>query len=104
MKYRKIVLILLGLLWLMWVWFLTINCVSREELAQRSMLPIAVAAFKHDWIVFENSRLMDNDKFKAYVEKKVKGTGYIEIKYDEIVRLHKTYLARAWVFYKKVKK
>jgi len=68
------------------------------------MLSTAVAAYKHDWIVFENNRLMDNDKFKAYVEEQVKNTGYIEIKYDEVVRLHKTCLIRAWVFYKKVKK
>jgi len=104
MKYRKIILILLGSLLFIWLWFLTINCVSRKELIQRSMLSTAVAAYKHDWIVFENNRLMDNDKFKAYVEEQVKNTGYIEIKYDEVVRLHKTCLIRAWVFYKKVKK
>jgi len=77
---------------------------SRKKLIQQSTLPIAVAAYKYDWIVFENNRLMDDDKFKAYVEKQVKDTGYIEIKYDEVVRLYKTYLIRAWVFYKKVKK
>ena len=68
------------------------------------MLPVAVVTFKHDWIVFENNRLMDNDKFKAYVEKQVKDTGYVDISYDTAVRLHRTYLIRAWVFYKKVKK
>ena len=104
MKHRKIIPILLGSLLFVWLWFLTISCVSRKELAQRSMLPTAVAAYEHDWIVFENNRLMGDDKFKAYVEKQVKDTGYIDISYDTVVRLHKTYLIRAWVFYKKVKK
>ena len=101
MKYHKIILILLGSLLFIWLWFLTISCVSREELIRRSMLHTAVAAYKYDWIVFENNRLMDNDKFKAYVEKQVKDTGYIEISYDTAERLHRTYLIRAWVFYKK---
>ena len=104
MKYRKIILIVLGSLLFIWLWFLTISCVSREELIQRSMLPTAVAAYKYDWIVFENNRLRSDEEFKAYVEKQVKDTGYIEIKYDTVERLHITYLIRAWVFYKKVKK
>ena len=104
MRYRKRILTLLGILLFTWLWFLTTGCVSRKELIQRSQLHTAVAAYKYDWIVFENNRFMDNDKFKAYVEKKVKDTGYIEINYDTAVRLHRTYLARAWVFYKKVKK
>jgi len=103
-KYRKIILALLGSLLLIWLWFLTINCVSRKKLTQQPTLRIVVVAYKYDWIVFENNRLMDSDKFKAYVEKKVKNTGYIKINYDEVERLHKIYLIRAWVFYKKVKK
>jgi len=104
MKYRKIIPILLGSLLFMWLWFLIINCASRKELAQRSALPTAAAAYEHDWIVFENNRLRNDEEFKAYVEKQVKDTNYIEIKYDEVVRLQRTYLIRAWVFYKKVKK
>jgi len=104
MKYRKVILILLGSLLFVWLWFLTINCVSREELAKRSMPRVAAGAYKYDWIVFENNHLRSDEEFKAYVEKQVKNTGYIEIKYDEAVRLYKTYLIRAWVFYKKVKK
>jgi len=65
---------------------------------------VKTAAFKHDWIVIENTHLRSDEEFKAYVEEQVKNTGYIEIKYDPVVRLHRTYLIRAWVFYKKVKK
>ena len=103
MKHRKIILVLLGLLLFVWLWFLTINCASRKGLAQRSTLPTA-AAYKYDWIVFENNRLRSDEEFKAYVEKQVKDTGYIEISYDTVERLHRTFLIRAWVFYKKVKK
>jgi len=108
MKYRKIILILLGLLLFVWLWFLTISCISREELAlqsvQRAMTDAKAAAFKHDWIVIENTRLRSDEEFKAFVEDQVKDTGYIDISYDTVVRLHRTYLIRAWVFYKKVKK
>ena len=102
MKYRKIILILLGSLLFMWLWFLTINCASREDLIQKSTLPTAVAAYKYDWIVIENTHLKSDEEFKAFVEKQVEGTNYIKITYDLVTRLHKTYLIRAWVFYKKI--
>lgn len=104
MKYRKIILILLGSLLFIWLWFLTTNCASRKKPIQQSMLHIAVAAYKYDWIIFENNHLRSDEEFKAYVEEKVKGTGYIKISYDTAVRLHRTYLIRAWVFYKKADK
>jgi len=104
MKYYRIVLGLLALLLAVILCLFTINCASRKNSTQQSTSPIAVAAFKHDWIVIENTRLISDEEFRAFVEKQVKDTGYIEIKYDEAVRLHRTYLARAWVFYEKVKK
>jgi len=76
---------------------------SKKELIQKSMLPVAVAAFKYDWIVIENTRLRSDEEFKVFVKEQVKDTGYVDISYDTVVRLHETYLIRAWVFYKKVK-
>jgi len=99
MKYCKIALGLLVVI----LCFLTINCMSKKELIQKSMLPVAVAAFKYDWIVIENTRFRSDEEFKAFVEEQVKDTGYVDISYDTVVRLHETYLIRAWVFYKKVK-
>jgi len=67
-RYRKIILVLLGSLLFVWLWFLTISCASKKK----PMLPIAVAAFKHDWIVFENNRLMDNDKLGRTLKSKLR--------------------------------
>ena len=104
MKYYRIVSGLLALLLVVILCLFTINCASRKNSIQQSPLPIAVAAFKHDWIVIENTQLRSDEKFKAFVEDQVKDTGYIEIIYDTAVRLHKIYLVRAWVFYKKIDK
>lgn len=104
MKYRKIILILLGSLLFIVLWFFTVGCISRTKPISQSTPDTTTATYKYDWIIIENSRLRNDEEFKAYVEKQVKDTGYIEIKYDKVVRLHKTYLIRAWVFYKKVKK
>jgi len=104
MKYYRIVLGLLALLLVVILCLFTVNCASRKNSIQQSPLSIAVAASKYDWIVIENTRLRSDEEFKAFVEDQVKDTGYIEIKYDEVTRLHKTYLIRAWVFYKKIDK
>ena len=95
MKHRKIIL---GFL-ILWC-FTVISCVSRAELMKQSV-ESPPAVYKYDWIVFENNRLLADEEFKAYVEEQVKGTNYIDIKYDPVERLHKTYIIRAWVFYKK---
>ena len=75
-----------------------------RQSVQRAMSDVKVAAFKYDWIIIENTRLRSDEEFKAFVEEQVKDTGYIDISYDTVTRLHETYLIRAWVFYKKVKK
>jgi len=98
MKYRRIILILLFLV----LGFFTISCAGKS--IRQSLPPNVVTFSKYDFIVIENTRLRSNEEFKAFVEKQVENTGYIDISYDTVVRLHKTYLIRAWVFYKKVKK
>jgi len=104
MKYYKIILGLLALLLITILCLFITNCVSRKNSTQQSIPLVVVAAYKYDWIVIENTHLKSDEEFKAYVEKQVKDTGYIDISYDTVVRLHETYLIRAWVFYKKVKK
>ena len=103
-KYYEVVLGLLTLLLVTILCFFIINCISREELLQRSISHKAVDSYKYNFIVIENTQLRDDEEFKAFVEKQVRDTGYVDISYDTVVRLHKTYLIRAWVFYKKVKK
>ena len=106
MKYHKIILGLLALLIVtmlcLCLCLSTINCTDKKISTQQSMSHIA-AAYKYDFIIIENTRLRGDEEFKAFVEKQVKDTSYIDIRYDTVVRLHKTYLIRAWVFYKKEK-
>jgi len=108
MKYRKIILILLGSLLFIVLWYLTIDCASKSTARKERLRTFAsgetVAVFTYDFIIIENTRYRNNEEFKVFVEEQVKGTGYLKICYDPVVRLHKTYLIRAWVFYKKANK
>lgn len=57
------------------------------------------AKFKYNIIVIENSRLLPDEEFKEQVEvfvRKIK-CSHVKVHYDEAVRLHRTYLIRAWV-------
>ena len=101
MKYRKIILILLGSLLFIVLWFFTIGCISKREHVRTFADKEVITISKYDFIVIENTRYRNNEEFKAYVEERVKGTNYLKICYDEVVRLHITYLIRAWVFYEK---
>lgn len=107
MKYHKIILGLLALLIVtmlcLCLCLSTINCVGRSKSTKQSLSSDVVTFSKYDFIVIENTRLRGDEEFKAFVEKQVKDTSYIDIRYDMVVRLHKTYLIRAWVFYKKEK-
>jgi len=108
MKYRKIISILLGLLLFIILWYLTTDCASKSTARKEQLRVFAsgevVAVFTYDFIIIENTRYRTDDEFKAYVEKRVEGTDYIKICYDPVVRLHRAYFIRAWIFYKKEKK
>ena len=100
MKYCKIILISLFLV----SGFFTISCADRGEHIRTFASRESVTVSKYDFIIIENTRYRNDEKFRAYVEDRVKNTGYIRIEYDLVVRLHRTFLIRAWVFYTKKKK
>ena len=103
MKYHKVILGLLALLLVTILCLSIINCVNRSKSIKRSLSSDVITFSKYDVIIIENIRLRSDEEFKVLVERQVRNTGYINICYDTVVRLHKTYLIRAWVFYKKEK-
>ena len=83
-----------------------LSCMQTTNLLEKEIVKPAKSKFIVRLI--ENPHCLSDEEFKAHVIKTVYSEKWIEkygipidIKYDEAQRIHKTYLIRAWIYYKR---